>query len=91
MHDSGRSSEDQNANRNEEIKTPLKVQMETRTLLGIGLEAICLTKNLSAFCSFPDPWWDMEFKGDELINLVEKISRCLDVQLWHDFFLCAFS
>jgi hypothetical protein len=54
---SGGSSDDQNASRNVRIKGRLMgFQMGMRTLLGTGLEAVCviLCKEFSTFCLCPE-------------------------------------
>jgi hypothetical protein len=47
----------------------MKSQMEMRTLLGIGLEAMCVIfwQHLSTFCPCSDTMCEAEFKGDRLI------------------------
>jgi hypothetical protein len=53
MDTSGRGSEDQNADRNADIKTVLmRYQMGTRTLLGIVLEVIHVTFWKRIFLNF---------------------------------------
>jgi hypothetical protein len=51
--------------------------MEMRTLEHLSGEYCCyiLAINLRTFCLCPDPLCEVEFKGDELIHEVEKISR----------------
>jgi hypothetical protein len=34
-----------------------------------------LANNFSTFCLCPETLWKVEFKGDRLINLAEKVSR----------------
>jgi hypothetical protein len=39
-----------------------------------------LANNLSPYCPCPETLCEVEFKGDELINVVEKISRKHNIQ-----------
>jgi hypothetical protein len=79
MGDSGGSSEDQMPIGMQTVKTVLmKFQMGTRTLLKIRMEVIPVTfwqKTCLYFWLCSETLWAAGFKGDEQINLAEKISR----------------
>jgi hypothetical protein len=34
-----------------------------------------MANNLSKFCTYPETWWEAEFKGGRLSNLIEEISK----------------
>jgi hypothetical protein len=55
----------------------MRLWMGTRTLLGIGPDAMCIimAKNLSTLCPYPETLWKAKFKGDRL-NLAEEFSCC---------------
>jgi hypothetical protein len=50
-----------------------------------------VTKNLSTFCPCPKTLWVAQFKYDELINVVEEISKQLSIKDMAWFFLVTFS
>lgn len=76
MDDSGEGSEEQNADRNADSKGFMRFQWK----LGLYQEwperspLLTVAKTLNALFLCPGTFWEIEFKGDGLIYLVEEIS-----------------
>jgi hypothetical protein len=84
MSDSGKSSEDQNADRHGARKgCAHAVSDRNKPSLGNwSRNHLCyiLAKNLPMFCPQPKTLWGTEFKGNKLINLAEEISTQPSIQ-----------
>jgi hypothetical protein len=68
----------------------MRFQMDRRTLLRIGREAICVMywpKHLSTFCPYPESLGKVELKSDGQIYPAEEISRQLTIQALHGYCL----
>lgn len=84
MDDIGQITEDQNVDRNadgENQSQEVSDRKEDATKIQTrGHVYYSLLENLSMFCSQPDTLQEKENKGNKLINVVEEISRRLNIQ-----------
>jgi hypothetical protein len=90
VEDSGGNSEDQNSNRHVDTEDCAhEVSNKNEDSIGNWAKShscYMLTKSLSILCPCPETLWEAEFKGNELINQVEKILRHASFMVWVFFF-----